>query len=92
MQTNSSIWCLTEVTAICSNIGGKTGCIKYVKTTWHPLKGFQGHFDYTQFSLYILTLFIYFKIFIYLAVPGLSCSTQDLCCGVQDLLVAVCGI
>ena len=53
-----------------------------------------------------LTIYLFKKIFIYLAAPGLSCSTwdlrcrvRDLCCGTWDvlvmarkLLVAVCGI
>ena len=28
----------------------------------------------------------FFKIFIYLAVTGLSCGSRDLCCGMQDLV------
>ena len=57
---------------------------------------------YTYMCIYILS-FTYFKIFIYLfirlAAPGLGCSTQDLHCGVQnllavvyELLVVACGI
>ena len=35
------------------------------------------------FNLFILYLFIY-------AAPGLSCGMRDLCCGMQDILVAAC--
>ena len=55
-------------------------------------------FQRQDFILFYFYLFIYFlvnlkkKLFIYLAAPGLNCSTRDLCCSMQDLLVATCGI
>ena len=40
--------------------------------------------------LFLFYLLIYY-LFI-LALPGLSCGTQDLCCIMRDLLVAACGL
>ena len=50
------------------------------------------YFIYFIFSkgLEITTLIIY--LIIYLALPGLSCHTRDLHCGVRDLLVPACRI
>ena len=32
------------------------------------------------------------QLFVYLAAPGLSCSTWDLHCSMRDLLVAACRL
>ena len=56
-------------------------------------------FFYHSQALPYLSLKIYIYIYIYLAALGLSCSTQDLCCGVWGFLlqhpgsvVAACGL
>ena len=41
-------------------------------------------------TIYYFFLKIFIYLFIYLAVPGLSCGTRDLRCRLQDLLVAAC--
>ena len=39
-----------------------------------------------------LVFFVFFLIFIYLAVLGLNCDTRDSIIAAHELLVAVCGI
>ena len=36
-------------------------------------------------SHFLFCFVLFFKVFVYLAVSGLSCGTQDLCCGMWDL-------
>ena len=57
----------------------------------------QAHSSTTTGFCFVIYLFIIiiFKHLFYLfilAVPGLSCSTQDLCCSMRDLLVVACRL
>ena len=43
-------------------------------------------------SFFFLKIHFYLFILFILAAPGLSCGTRDLCCRMQDFLVAGCRI
>ena len=68
-----SLVCPIKESAIC---GDREGASAHSRCT----RGFYLCLGVTLFKkIFILILFIY------LAAPSLSCSTQDLCCQVQDL-------
>ena len=68
-------------------------CINDMYTLkWQVLRGtyFPKHLQWISHSTAFFH--IYFYVFIYLAVPGLSCRMQNLLVAACELLVVVCGL